>query len=163
MQILYLFYCVFYETECKQRKYDEIIVVIQQCNIEICLSCLRTSSTCDLVALTLLEGGQYQFVVYKPLSYYVNQIWRRGLVRKASSVASYQTRCYNWRMLTKDYSLLWDFSWTENYKLTWLVLFTWWCYFTTRDILEQTWNCGSVSPNNWFSQCRFQWIKRDGS
>ena len=31
--------------------------------------CLRTCSTCHLVAVALLEGGLYQFVVFKPLSY----------------------------------------------------------------------------------------------
>ena len=69
-------------------------------------------------------------------------------------VASHQTRWYNKRMLTKGYSVPRDFSWIENYKLIWLALITCWCYFTTHGILEQTWNCGSVSPNNWFSKCR---------
>ena len=78
-------------------------------------------------------------------------------------VASHQTRWCNKRMLTKGYSVLQDFSWIENYKLMWFTLITCWCYFTTRGILEQTWNGSSVSLNNWFSQCRFQWIKRDGN
>ena len=51
-----------------------------------------------------------------------NRIWRKGLVCKSSSVASnqviWQTRWYNKRILIKDYSVPWDFSWIENYKLS---------------------------------------------
>ena len=91
------------------------------------------------------------------------KIWRKGILFKASSVASHQTMWYIRRMLTKGYSVPRDFSWVENYKPIWLGLVTWCCYFTTRGILEKTWNCGSVSPNNLFSQCNFQWIKRNGN
>ena len=86
-------------------------------------------------------------------------IWRKGIVCKASSIASPQARWYIERMLTKYYSAPRGFSWIENYKLIWLALVTWCCYFTTQGILEKTWNYGSVSPNNWFSQCSSQWIR----
>ena len=88
-----------------------------------------------------------------------NMIWRKGIVCKASSIASPQARWYIERMLTKYYSAPRGFSWIENYKLIWLALVTWCCYFTTQGILEKTWNHGSVSPNNWFSQCSSQWIR----
>ena len=52
-----------------------------------------------------------------------NRIWRKGLVCKASSVASNQTRWYNKRILVKGYSVPRDFSWIENYNLnTWVYL-----------------------------------------
>ena len=88
-----------------------------------------------------------------------NMIWRKGIVCKASSVASPQTRWYIKRMLTKDCSAPRGFSWIQNYKLIWLAIVTWYCYFTTRGILEKTWNYGSVSTNNWSSQCSSQWIR----
>ena len=40
-----------------------------------------------------------------------NRIWCKGLVCKASSVASHQTRWYNKRILRTR-----DFSWIENYN-----------------------------------------------
>ena len=78
-------------------------------------------------------------------------------------VVSHQTRWYNKRMLTKGYSVPREFSWIKNHKLIWLALITCWCYFTTWSIWKQMWNYGSLSPNSWFSQCHFQWTKRDGN
>ena len=43
-----------------------------------------------------------------------NRSWLKGLVCKASSVASQQTRWYNKRMFRKGYSVPRDFSWIEN-------------------------------------------------
>ena len=125
--------------------------------------CLRTCSMCDLVAVALCS--LYQFVVFKPLSYcfeetigfHIKASFTRLPLRLIKPVDT-----HNKRMLTKSYSFPQNFSWIENHKLIWLTFITWWCYFTTWGILEQTWNCSSVSPpNNWFSQCHFQWIKRD--
>ena len=80
-----------------------------------------------------------------------NRIWRKGIVCKVSIVASHQTRWYIKRMLTKGYSVPRDISWIENYN------------WYDSHLLHGAWNCGSVSPYNWFSHCRFQWIKRDGN
>ena len=46
-----------------------------------------------------------------------NRVWHKGLVCKASCVASHQTKWCKKRILRKVYSVQHDFSWTENYKL----------------------------------------------
>ena len=60
-----------------------------------------------------------RFVFFKPRSYCFEEtiILRKGLVCKASSVTSHQTRWYNKKNFKKSYSVPRDFSWTENYKL----------------------------------------------
>ena len=40
-----------------------------------------------------------------------NKVWHKGLVWKASNVASHQTRWYNKRILRKSYSVPREFSW----------------------------------------------------
>ena len=46
-----------------------------------------------------------------------SSFWQIGLVCKASSVVSHQTRWHNKRILIKDYSVSRDFPWIENHKL----------------------------------------------
>ena len=85
--------------------------------------CLCTCFMRDLVAAVFLEGGLYQFVVfYKPFFQRNNRIWCKGLIFKAPSVASHQTRWYNQKNVNKM-PVPQDFSWIENYKLMWLALY----------------------------------------
>ena len=66
---------------------------------------------------------------------------------KTSNVASNQTRWYNKRILRKSYSVPWDVSWIENYKLytaciDYFIIY-WFLQFTTVNV--------SLFTNNLFS------------
>ena len=51
-------------------------------------------------------------------------------------------------MLTKGCSVPQDFSWIENYKLIWLALVTWCCYFTTPGKDKKRWKLITQINNN---------------
>ena len=62
-----------------------------------------------------------QFAIFKSLSYCLKETI--GFDVKASFAdrpVSRLIRWYNKRILRKGYSVPWDFSWIENYKLFWV-------------------------------------------
>ena len=81
-----------------------------------------------------------------------NRFWQIGLVCKASSVASHQTRWHNKRILIKGYSILRDFSWIENSKLILMCKSTMWKNIFPNMVMSYT-----ILSEIW---CRFRYAKR---
>ena len=94
------------------QKEPSVVDLIKRCFENMKQICRRTSMLkCDF------NKAVCNFWTTKFLFRRNNRIWRKGLVCKASSVPSNQTRWYNKRILRKGYSIPRDFLWIENYKV----------------------------------------------